>query len=113
MFNGMFAPTEGYVTVAGKDIRTEMDGIRQEIGICLQHDCFFPELTVREHVDFFAQIKGMYARMSAKFGSTLVAVVLASPFAADTVEGHGTIAKGTLSAKAVLARTGVAIGANA
>jgi ABC-type multidrug transport system ATPase subunit len=66
MLTGMFAPTEGYATVAGKDIRTDMDGIRQEIGICLQHDCLFPELTVWEHVDFFARIKGMHARMSAR-----------------------------------------------
>ena len=41
-----------------------MDGIRQGIGICLQHDCLFPELTVREHVAFFARIKGMYSKMS-------------------------------------------------
>jgi ABC-type multidrug transport system ATPase subunit len=63
MLTGMVTPTEGYATVAGKDIRT---GVRGEIGICLQHDCLFPELTVKEHVEFFARIKGMYARMSAK-----------------------------------------------
>jgi ATP-binding cassette subfamily A (ABC1) protein 3 len=66
MLTGMVTPTEGYATVAGKDIRTDMTGIRGEIGICLQHDCLFPELTVKEHVEFFARIKGMYTRMSAK-----------------------------------------------
>eukprot|EP00538_Stauroneis_constricta_P006033 CAMPEP_0119570644 /NCGR_PEP_ID=MMETSP1352-20130426/43716_1 /TAXON_ID=265584 /ORGANISM="Stauroneis constricta, Strain CCMP1120" /LENGTH=1964 /DNA_ID=CAMNT_0007620313 /DNA_START=556 /DNA_END=6450 /DNA_ORIENTATION=+ len=65
MLTGMFAPTEGYATIGGKDIRTEMPAIRQEIGICLQHDCLFPMLTVKEHVRFFARIKGMYAKMSA------------------------------------------------
>ena len=60
----MLEPTEGYAKVSGKDIRNEMSDIRQEIGICLQHDCLFPELTVREHIQFFARIKGMYARMS-------------------------------------------------
>jgi ABC-type multidrug transport system ATPase subunit len=64
MLTGMMAPSEGYATVAGKDIRTDMGAIRQEIGICLQHDCLFPELTVREHVQFFARLKGMYAKMS-------------------------------------------------
>ena len=34
------------------------------MGICLQHDCLFPQLTVREHVEFFARIKGIYAEMS-------------------------------------------------
>ena len=66
MLTGMLAPTEGYATVAGKDIRSEMTSIRQEIGICLQHDCLFPELTVREHVQFFARLKGMYAKMSRR-----------------------------------------------
>ena len=46
MLTGMLEPTDGYATIAGKDIRTEMDGIRDEIGICLQHDCLFPDLTV-------------------------------------------------------------------
>ena len=64
MLTGMLEPTEGYATVSGKDIRTDMTAIRQEIGICLQHDCLFPELTVREHIQFFARVKGMYGRMS-------------------------------------------------
>jgi len=64
MLTGMLTPTSGYATIGGKDIRREMDGIRQGIGICLQHDCLFPELTVREHVAFFARIKGMYSKMS-------------------------------------------------
>lgn len=66
MLTGMFSPSNGYATIGGKDIRTDMDGIRQGIGICLQHDCLFPELTVREHVAFFARIKGMYSSMSYK-----------------------------------------------
>lgn len=64
MLTGMLSPTSGYATINGKDIRTQMDGIRQGIGICLQHDCLFPQLTVREHVAFFARIKGMYSKMS-------------------------------------------------
>eukprot|EP00536_Pseudo-nitzschia_multiseries_P003231 jgi/Psemu1/284283/fgenesh1_pg.48_\ len=64
MLTGMLAPTSGYATIGGKDIRSDMNGIREGIGICLQHDCLFPELTVREHVAFFARIKGMYSKMS-------------------------------------------------
>jgi ABC-type multidrug transport system ATPase subunit len=69
MLTGMVAATDGYATISGKDIRTDMDSIRSEIGICLQHDCLFPELTVREHVDFFSRIKGLYSRMSASEAS--------------------------------------------
>jgi ABC-type multidrug transport system ATPase subunit len=62
MLTGMIAPTGGYALVAGKDIRTSMSEIRQEIGICLQHDCLFPQLTVKEHVQFFCRLKGVYLK---------------------------------------------------
>lgn len=64
MLTGALSPTEGYALVAGKDIRTQINQIRQDLGICLQHDCLFPQLTVREHVEFFARIKGIYNKMS-------------------------------------------------
>ena len=64
MITGATAPTSGYVSVGGKDIHTEMSKIRQDIGICLQHDCLFPHLTVREHVQFFARLKGLYSKVS-------------------------------------------------
>ena len=62
MLTGMLAPSDGYALVGGKDIRTQMGQIRQEIGICLQHDCLFPQLTVQEHIQFFARLKGLYAK---------------------------------------------------
>jgi ABC-type multidrug transport system ATPase subunit len=64
MLTGAIQPTEGYATVSGKDIRTQLQQIRQDIGICLQHDCLFPALTVREHIQFFSRIKGVYATMT-------------------------------------------------
>ena len=64
MLSGMMAPSDGFAFIRGKDIRTEMDAIRQDFGICLQHDCLFPNLTVREHIVFFATIKGLFAKMT-------------------------------------------------
>lgn len=61
---GAMAPDSGFATIFGKDTRTQMPQIRQNIGICLQHDCLFPKLTVREHVQFFSRIKGLYEEMS-------------------------------------------------
>ena len=61
---GMVAPTSGHAIVAGKDTHTQMNQIRKDVGICLQHDCLFPNLTVKEHIEFFARIKGMYGKMS-------------------------------------------------
>jgi ABC-type multidrug transport system ATPase subunit len=64
MLTGAVSPTQGYLTVAGKHIRSDLKAIRQDIGICLQHDCLFPTLTVREHVQFFSRLKGLYTKFS-------------------------------------------------
>lgn len=64
MLTGMITPTEGYAVIAGKDIRTQMSQIRDDIGICLQHDCLFPDLTVQEHLEFFNRLKGSYSKYS-------------------------------------------------
>ena len=64
MLTGALAPSGGTATIIGKDIRRDMREIREDIGICLQHDCLFPKLTVREHVQFFSRLKGLYGKMS-------------------------------------------------
>jgi len=46
MLTGMIAPSAGYAVINGKNIRTQMQEIREDVGICLQHDCLFPLLTV-------------------------------------------------------------------
>ena len=66
MLTGMVPPTSGTATVSGMDVRTQMSTIRENIGICLQHDCLFPLLTVREHLVFFARIKGLYDELSKR-----------------------------------------------
>jgi ABC-type multidrug transport system ATPase subunit len=66
LLTGAIAPTDGYAVMAGKDIRTQMNSIREDVGICLQHDCLFPMLTVREHLQFFSRLKGMYSKVTKK-----------------------------------------------
>ena len=62
----MLAPTSGYAKVAGHDVRSQMALVREKIGICLQHDCLFPLLTVREHIEFFGRLKGIYDSLPKK-----------------------------------------------
>lgn len=64
MLTGMLAPTSGDAFINGKSIRTNMEDIREDVGICLQHDCLFPLLTVKEHLQFFAAVKGLYEQNS-------------------------------------------------
>uniref|UniRef100_A0A023GFR6 Putative atp-binding cassette subfamily protein a abc1 member 2 n=1 Tax=Amblyomma triste TaxID=251400 RepID=A0A023GFR6_AMBTT len=57
ILTGLFPPTSGYATIYGHDIRTEMDLIRQSMGMCPQHNVLFDELTVEEHLWFYARLK--------------------------------------------------------
>ncbi|GLE02420.1 hypothetical protein PINS_up011258 [Pythium insidiosum] len=58
MLTGVIPPTSGDATFRGLSVRDDMDEIRESLGICFQHDVLYPELTVEEHLDFYARIKG-------------------------------------------------------
>lgn len=59
MLTGLYMPSSGDATVQGKSIKTHMKEIRQRIGVCPQHDVLFAELTVIEHLQIFAGLKGL------------------------------------------------------
>lgn len=59
ILTGLFPPTSGSATIYGHDIRTEMDKIRKNLGMCPQHNVLFDKLTVEEHLWFYSQLKGM------------------------------------------------------
>lgn len=59
MLTGMIPPTSGTAIIDQYDIRTDLKKARQSIGICPQHDILFDELTVREHIEFYCQLKGL------------------------------------------------------
>ncbi|XP_062556229.1 phospholipid-transporting ATPase ABCA3-like [Armigeres subalbatus] len=59
MLTGMFAPTSGTATINGFDITTDMESVRESLGLCPQHNVLFDELTVSEHIEFFARLKGV------------------------------------------------------
>ncbi|PPD73624.1 hypothetical protein GOBAR_DD29449 [Gossypium barbadense] len=82
MLVGLLPPTSGDALVLGKSILTDMllcglycklpfclwlfflvaqwlKEIRKGLGVCPQHDILFPELTVREHLEMFAILKGV------------------------------------------------------
>jgi ATP-binding cassette, subfamily A (ABC1), member 3 len=59
MLTGMLEFTSGEGEVFGKNIVSEMDDIRGFMGICPQHNILFDDLTVEEHLEMFANFKGM------------------------------------------------------
>ncbi|KAL3853296.1 hypothetical protein ACJMK2_016847 [Sinanodonta woodiana] len=58
MLTGFLAPTSGTAIINGYDIRTDISKVRQTLGLCPQHNILFDLLTVKEHLEFFAQLKG-------------------------------------------------------
>uniref|UniRef100_A0A3P8SHL2 P-type phospholipid transporter n=1 Tax=Amphiprion percula TaxID=161767 RepID=A0A3P8SHL2_AMPPE len=58
ILTGMFPPTSGTATIYGQDIRTDMDTIRQSLGMCPQHNILFQYMTVAEHILFYSLLKG-------------------------------------------------------
>ncbi|EEB12939.1 predicted protein [Pediculus humanus corporis] len=61
ILTGLTSPTAGTALVFGYDIRDPngMSNIRQMIGVCPQHDILFDLLTPREHLEFFAVVRGI------------------------------------------------------
>jgi ABC-type multidrug transport system ATPase subunit len=59
MLCGLFSPSSGTAFVNGYDIRTNMDDIHLSMGLCPQFDILFGDLTCREHLLFYARIKGV------------------------------------------------------
>lgn len=57
MLTGLFPPSSGSAHIDGKSIITEMDAIRDSLGLCPQHNVLFDRLTVKEHLDFFINLK--------------------------------------------------------
>ncbi|XP_056103062.1 phospholipid-transporting ATPase ABCA1 isoform X2 [Rhinichthys klamathensis goyatoka] len=58
ILTGLFAPTSGTAYINGNDIRTDMDTIRTHLGMCPQHNVLFNDMTVEEHIYFYARLKG-------------------------------------------------------
>jgi ATP-binding cassette subfamily A (ABC1) protein 3 len=58
MLIGLIDPTEGSATFDGYEIFKDMNRLREDLGVCPQHNILFSELTVREHLEIFCALKG-------------------------------------------------------
>lgn len=56
---GLYSPTSGKAVVAGYDLKNEMSKIYRHLGVCPQFDIQYEDLTAREHLLFYARLKGL------------------------------------------------------
>ncbi|CAK4190139.1 unnamed protein product [Aphanomyces euteiches] len=59
IMTGDVLPTSGSATLGGFDIMTQQLEVRRQIGYCPQFDALIDLMTVREHLELFAAIKGV------------------------------------------------------
>ncbi|MBZ3879909.1 ATP-binding cassette sub-family A member 12 [Sciurus carolinensis] len=57
MLTGLFGASAGTIFVYGKDIKTDLDSVRKNMGVCMQHDVLFSYLTTKEHLLLYGSIK--------------------------------------------------------
>jgi ABC-type multidrug transport system ATPase subunit len=65
MLSTYLPPTSGTATVAGFDIVSEADKVRQKIGYLPENPPLYGEMTVLEYLKFIAEIKGVPRAMAA------------------------------------------------
>nr|GEV78910.1 ABC transporter A family member 7 [Tanacetum cinerariifolium] len=59
MMIGLIKPSSGTAYVQGLDIRSNMDQIYANMGVCPQHDLLWETLTGREHLLFYGRLKNL------------------------------------------------------
>jgi ABC-type multidrug transport system ATPase subunit len=66
MLVGFLPPTAGAAYIAGKDIATQSADVHAEMGLCPQHDLLWESLSAREHLAFYARLKGLHGESLAQ-----------------------------------------------
>jgi ATP-binding cassette subfamily A (ABC1) protein 3 len=52
-------PNSGEISINGLDVSSQFNKVRKIIGFCPQHNATFDLLTVEEHLDYYAKLKGI------------------------------------------------------
>ncbi|KAI8602336.1 hypothetical protein EDD21DRAFT_372164 [Dissophora ornata] len=61
ILTGLYEPTQGWARLAGFELDTQIKDVYRNIGVCPQHDILWDDLTVGEHLYFYARLKGIVA----------------------------------------------------
>ena len=90
ILTGMLSASGGSAIINGYSIENQMSSIRQSLGLCPQHNMLFSDLTVAEHLIFFAMLKGLTMTDAKQQSSEYITKLDLLPKAkakADTLSG--------------------------
>eukprot|EP01132_Coremiostelium_polycephalum_P003971 gene3971-4967_t len=59
LLTGLTNPSSGDAIIYGKSIVSDIDSVRKMTSVCPQHDILWNELTAQEHLELFAELKGV------------------------------------------------------
>ena len=59
LLTGLLKPNEGLIEILGMNYRYNLEQIRKNIGLCLQYNVLYDDLTIEDHLRFYARIKGL------------------------------------------------------
>ncbi|CAG8486112.1 3807_t:CDS:10 [Ambispora leptoticha] len=66
ILTGLYPLTSGSVYIDGTDIRSDVEKIYTKIGVCPQFDLLWPDLTIEEHLLFYARLRGVDPRLETE-----------------------------------------------
>jgi ABC-2 type transport system ATP-binding protein len=77
---GLLNPTEGGAWVVGRDVRRDLDAIKDCIGYMAQRFGLYVDLTVEENMGFYADLFGISKKERAALTSQLLRMTRMEPF---------------------------------
>ena len=63
ILTGYLSATSGTAHVAGLDTRDHMEEVHSVMGVCPQDNLLWDRLTAREHLEFYARLKGLQGNL--------------------------------------------------
>jgi drug efflux transport system ATP-binding protein len=80
MLCGLMDPNEGSARVAGHDVARESQAVKDQIGYMAQRFGLYTDLTVRENMDFYADLFGIAGAERDRLGAQLLRMTRMEPF---------------------------------
>jgi len=80
MLCGLMTPSEGSASVAGHDVVTESQAVKDQIGYMAQRFGLYGDLTVDENMTFYADLFGITGRLREDLTAQLLRMTRMEPF---------------------------------